>query len=520
MPIPELQHRKLNHIDWTSEDVLGNLYCVRRVSKPELTSNCDFKEFAFKLSDVKSLLSNNAVSFDDSIRTRIFGENKIVLLEKVSRRLSGMQMQYIQDRAEFQERDVAHFQADKEERRFSPCFAILVSWVKNEEEKYEISRSQLDIAMKEANQYLQQIGALGHDEQIDDLNKFYNKVKACFFELFWILHRRTQALQTSNHSAYMIRRRRFENERGFLNHILFSDEMQAKAIGCRPIYKEDLLLLAMREQPCRNEILSAVGEYDCVHLVMLSTEAGCKSCLDQADALSQELASILNSGRERSVCVKVWNFVGRFQPHASDEHEATEPSSFIPPRAWLDFVGKAPSPFLDAAVVLPTWKRIQSLQGQETSTSSTQSSTPYYPMSQSLYSISSNNTNDLVSASAACGPSSVKSTDPGTCEPNCSEEGPSGHDIDEVARQDSAGLTSTTRTLDCALLGRPRSAGGRDTHAPPGGPNVSVLADPNVPFGRQTCFAPLVSVYSLQRQPCQTLLIAVQCLADQMALLC
>ena len=82
----------------------------------------------------------------------------------------------------------------------------------------------------------------------------------------------------------------------------------------------------------------------------------------------------------------------------------------------------------------------------------------------------------------------MKSTDPGTCEPNCSEEGPSGHDIDEVARQDSAGLTSMTRMLDCALSGGPRSAGCRDTHAPPGGPNVSVLADPNVPFGGQTCF--------------------------------
>ena len=77
--------------------------------------------------------------------------------------------------------------------------------------------------------------------------------------------------------------------------------MQVDIIARRPVYKEDILLLALKHKSYRDDILRAVGDSNRAHLVIFSTQEGRAACLKKVEALSQELTSCLNPSGNRAV---------------------------------------------------------------------------------------------------------------------------------------------------------------------------------------------------------------------------
>ena len=148
---------------------------------------------------------------------------------------------------------------------------------------------------------MREVGGLDENEQISDIHELNARTKPFFSQLFGTYNDRTGPLQTSNHSAAVFRRRWLEKEPRFLTSLRQSDEMQVDIIARRPVYKEDILLLALKHKSYRDDILRAVGDSNRAHLVIFSTQEGRAACLKKVEALSQELTSCLNPSGNRAV---------------------------------------------------------------------------------------------------------------------------------------------------------------------------------------------------------------------------
>ena len=112
--------------------------------------------------------------------------------------------------------------------------------------------------------------------------------------------------------------------------------MQSEVISRRPVYKEDIILLAMKLGQFSRDILSSVSDRNQIHLMIFSTEEGRNACMKKVDAVAQEFISCLNPV-DGEAFVKVWYFPGRFRQQASegdlDENGVLEP--FLSPATYV-----------------------------------------------------------------------------------------------------------------------------------------------------------------------------------------
>ena len=340
--IPQIDCSKMKFPEFTNEEVLANVICFRQT---EGLSCCDLRFTAINRSDVQSALSSvDCANIEDFIRKQLVEEFKATLFASIENRLSKMQVQYDLDSDLFKKDDELYSEACIEEHRFAVSIGTLNRW----HMKKQISESDLEGAKTDMNYFLRKVGGLNQEEEIRETSELFARMISFFWDLARKYNCRTELTQNAAYSAFRFRRDRLDDERKFWSLLRDSNEMQLEVISRRPVYKEDILILALQQSEIRRGILSATSNASQIHLVIFSTDEARRACLEKLDAAAQDLARWLNPNHDRALRVKVWYFPGRFRPQdsgaGSESAGVAPPLSFLPRHAWADFApGLEPS---------------------------------------------------------------------------------------------------------------------------------------------------------------------------------
>jgi hypothetical protein len=335
--IPELLASTVNGLEFTGEDVLATLVCTQH-SKNE--SRKQYTIVPLQGSKVRSFLwtencSLQSATMEEYMQKRMFDENNRDLTLIIKKHLVDVQDQLVIEKERSTPALEEYMQMLSDFRRMWNSKMAAYCYVKDysqRKEEFEHSRD-IPTILKDANFFLGLIGETAQNPE--SLEELLPKFEERFKDVYYAIICRPQRLQTSDFASSKFRQDRLMMQRNYLLGLESCPEKQSRAISERPVYKEDILALAMQDPSFCEFIRSAVGESDQAHLVLFSSPDACRVCLGKADSLTGALASALSSSTKH-VPVSTLYFTGRFRPAVAGE-DSSGRASLIPPHARADF---------------------------------------------------------------------------------------------------------------------------------------------------------------------------------------
>jgi hypothetical protein len=265
----------------------------------------------------------------------MFHENKRDLTLIIKKHLVDVQEQLLIEKERFTPALEEYMQMLSDFRRIWKAKMAANSYVKDysqRKEEFEHSRD-IPTILKDANFFLGLIGETARNP--DSLEELLPKFEERFMDVHYAIICRPQRLQTSDFASRKFRHDRLMMQHHYLLDLESCPAEQSRAISKKPIYKEDILALAMQSPAFCEYIRSAAGESDQAHLVLFSSPDACRVCLGKADSLAGALASALSSSAKH-VPVNTLYFTGSFRPAVAGE-DFPGRVSLIPPHARADF---------------------------------------------------------------------------------------------------------------------------------------------------------------------------------------